>query len=255
MNPGLYAQLARIEDRHWWHVSRRKQVEDVLSRLLPGKTSWGLDIGCGTGGNRNVLAKYCVKAVGLDNSSDALKWATHQWSRSELIRGDANHLDKLFLPETFGLVTVFHVLYHQWIRDEGDILKQAFRVLKPGGYLVITEPAFPCLTRRHDLQDMGKTRYRLGSFQRMLREAGFEIIMGTYVSAVSFLPAFVIKWVERLGKINDSGADDLVEELELPPDWVNQLLLGIMGIERKIICWTGYIPVGTSLLCVARRPE
>lgn len=255
MNPGLYAQLARIEDRHWWHVSRRKQVEDILSRLPLDKTSWGLDIGCGTGGNRNVLAKYCAKAVGLDNSPDALRWAVHKWPRSELIRGDANHLDKLFLPGTFGLVTVFHVLYHQWIRDEGDVLKQVFRVLKPGGYLVITEPAFPCLTRRHDVQDMGKTRYRLGTFKRLLREAGLEVMLGTYVSCVGFLPALMIKWVERMRGINNIDDADPVGELEIPQAWINQFLSGVMGLERKIVRWTGYIPAGVSLLCVARRPE
>lgn len=256
MNPGLYSQLAEIEDIHWWHVSRRQMVEDHLIRLYLDKHIKGLDIGCGTGGNLRLLEKYCDEVSGLDLSDLALELAKKRWQHHNFIKGNANSLADIFDPDTFGLITIFHVLYHEWITSESSVLRQVYQILKPGGYLVVTEPSFNILKRKHDIQDMGERRYRLKPFEKILKETGFILISSTYFNCISFLPALIVKAVEHMitKKNNSIKADEKTSELNIPGAVINNFIINIMAIERKIIGLFGKVPLGVSLLCVVRKP-
>lgn len=256
MNPGIYVQLAAIEDKYWFHVSRRQLVEDYLTRLNLEKNARGLDIGCGTGGNCKLLEKYCSEVYGLDLSEFALELAKKRGLNNRFIRDDANNLADIFAPESFGLVTIFHVLYHEWISSEQSVLQQVHRILKPGGYVVITEPSFNILKRNHDIQDMGKRRYLLKPFEDMLTNAGFTLISGTYFNSISFLPALATKYLEKISmnKSQITDPDSEVKELQMPNTIINELLIKAIGLERMLIRLFGKAPFGVSLLCIARKP-
>ncbi len=256
MYPGIYLQLAEIEDKHWFFESRRQLVEDYLMKLNIGKNSRGLDIGCGTGGNCRLLEKYCSDVYGLDLSDIALKHAKKKGPNNNFIKGDANHLADIFNPASFDLVTIFNVLYHEWISNDQSVFKQVYRILKPGGYIVITEPSFDILKRNHDIQDMGKRRYLLEPFRKMLTDAGFTLISGTYFNSISFLPALATKYLENISmnKSKIIKPDTQVRELHMPGTITNKFLINVIGLERIIIKLFGKIPLGVSLLCIARKP-
>jgi len=59
MDKGMYLQLPQIEEKHWWFISRRLLVEEVLKKAGFKKGKNALDLGCGTGGNLPFLKKFC----------------------------------------------------------------------------------------------------------------------------------------------------------------------------------------------------
>jgi len=255
LNETLYRQLAEIEDKHWWLLYRRKLVRDFLSRLDIRKDRKGLDIGCGTGGNLPLLRGYCSSVTGMDLSEYALSLARKKHPDYDCINGDANNLSDLFGGDTFGLATVFNVLHHRWIDDEIKVLKQVYNILEPGGYLIITEPAFNILMRKHDRQALTKHRYRVSAFNGFLREAGFDVISSTYFGSVFFIPAFFISVVERVRGLGDKPVNEKeqVSELSIPAEKINACMLAFMDLERTIIRVVRKLPVGIGFLCVAQK--
>ena len=162
MRDGFYRQTARVEGRHWWFRHRRRIVTALLDQEVPsppGPDARALDVGCGTGGNLETIARRGYMTVGGDRSPLALELARRSHREARLVCVDANRLGDSFAADSFDLVTVLNVLYHEWIADEGDVLDQIRRVLRPGGWLLLTEPAFESLRRRHDRIDAGLRRY------------------------------------------------------------------------------------------------
>lgn len=254
MNPGMYFQFAEIEDKHWWFISRKYLIENILKKLDISHFKNILDLGCGVGGNMRFLSNYCEKISGLDCSEIAIKLAKEKWPDFNFIVGNANQLTALYPKNTFNLVTLFNVMYHQWILNDKDLLCQIHDVLQPGGYLLLTEPAFMHLWRRHDEQDMGKHRYQMSEMKKLLSESGYKVVFKTYFNIVSYLPALLLAMHYKLRinrKIDD--AKNGVSEIELPNDFLNNLLISLMKMETYFIKSLGSIPIGVSLLCLAQK--
>ncbi len=250
----MYNQFAEIENDHWWFLGRRYLIKEML--LKTGKTHFenALDIGCGVGGNVNFLKNYCTEITGLDFSEAAVKLAKEKWPSCNFLIGDANKISSLYEENSFDLVTVLNVLYHQWIINDEDFLEQTYKILNKGGYIVITEPAFMHLWRQHDIQDMGKIRYRLKEMKKMLKQAGFVIVSGSYFNSISYVPVLLSVLLYRLNRnknINDEKKG--VEEIKLPGNVINTIMLNLLKAEARFIKLIGKMPIGVSLICVAKK--
>ncbi len=97
-----------------------------------------LEIGVGSGTDFRQWVKGDAVAVGIDVTEEALRCTSERLSvlNSEkknfsLIRGDAE--DLCFADSHFDLVYSYGCFHH--VPDPGTALKEAFRVLKPGGEL------------------------------------------------------------------------------------------------------------------------
>ncbi len=72
MEQHTYAIMNRVEDSHWWYVGRRAILESFLQDIVlkirnPQSAVRILDVGCGTGGNLEMLEKFGA-AEGVDIS-------------------------------------------------------------------------------------------------------------------------------------------------------------------------------------------
>jgi SAM-dependent methyltransferase len=256
MQDALYYQLSDIDQTHWWHVGRRNLVKSCLDSLHFPHVNSSLDIGCGTGSNLGLLKQYSAKVTGLDSSTIALNLAKDRYIEEQFIKADANCLQNYFKPDSFGLITMFNVLYHKWIIDDATVVKQIFNLLTPEGFFVITEPAHKFLMRRHDDLDMGKTRYSLKEIEEKLKAAGFIIDKATYFNMISFFPALILKWLESiLPKPKSSAHDERVKEIELPPAWLNRFMLFVLNAETIFIKRFGRLPTGLGVLLIAHKPR
>lgn len=90
------------------------------------------------GGKSGLSAMLFPKAqiTNLDLDPTYANSALNQQSRIRFICGDATQLP--FDDETFDAVTMFDVLEH--IPDDQMAIQEAFRVLKPEGYLLVSTP-------------------------------------------------------------------------------------------------------------------
>lgn len=105
-----------------------------------------LDVGCGPG---NFL--YCLKSwfkdadiCGLDANQHLLKYAGDHTSSIKLWQGSAENM--LFAPETFDVVSGFHVIEH--LPTPENFLCQANRILKDNGLLLLATPNTKSLAAR-----------------------------------------------------------------------------------------------------------
>jgi SAM-dependent methyltransferase len=112
----------------------------------------GIDIGCGTGYNTNILANMGAKMIGIDISPSLIKYANkvekgrqaESGRLNAIIYSKADAVDLPFFANEFDFATSFHCLMD--ILEYEQALSEIFRVLKPGGFLQFSIP-HPCFWR------------------------------------------------------------------------------------------------------------
>ncbi|MFZ1027989.1 MAG: methyltransferase domain-containing protein [Limnoraphis robusta] len=119
----------------------------------------GLDIGCGEGYNTRKLANLGANMVGIDISSIFIQEAISQENIEPLgIKFlVASALELPFEDQSFDLATAFMSLMD--MPNNEIALREAFRVLKPGGFLQfsITHPCFDTPHRKPLRDETGRT--------------------------------------------------------------------------------------------------
>jgi SAM-dependent methyltransferase len=182
------------------------------------------------------------RAVGFDSAAEAAQGC--RFRGVPCVLGWGSRLP--FADGTFGTVTAFDVIEH--IEDDLAALGEVFRVLRPGGLFVATVPAYQFMWSRHDVANHHFRRYRCRGLRRVLTGAGLCIVKLSYYNMLLF-PAFLARvGLIRLGR-GQLPASDLVE-VAAP---VNGALKRVMFGESHLIRWFN-LPLGASLICVARRP-
>jgi len=95
-----------------------------------------LDIGCGTGNSRQIYAKHIKQYTGVDLSNEALALARKRFPRDTFTQADACQLP--YENNSFDGVAFSSVLHH--IEVYADAVKEATRVVKPGGFVFAFDP-------------------------------------------------------------------------------------------------------------------
>jgi 2-polyprenyl-3-methyl-5-hydroxy-6-metoxy-1,4-benzoquinol methylase len=115
------------------NTDRIKIFVDIVNSI-GGKDLKILDVGCGEGAisERIVQMGNYIASVELPVVASLAK----KCSVSSVMAGDAETL--AFASESFDLVIASEVLEHLWGPE--NFLNEAFRVLKPRGYLIIETP-------------------------------------------------------------------------------------------------------------------
>lgn len=97
-----------------------------------------LDAGCGVGYGSAFLATTARSVVGIDDSEDAVDYAQERYARPnvEFELGDVQALDR---PDSsFDVVCAFEVIEH--LADQEAFIREARRVLRPGGTFLLSTP-------------------------------------------------------------------------------------------------------------------
>jgi SAM-dependent methyltransferase len=254
MLPETYEMLAAREDTYWWHVARRALSKKLLSQCaIPRGGRW-LDLGCGPGGNLALSASFGPGlTVGVDVSPIALSIARRKKPGARLARADLNNALP-FSDGSFDVVTVFNVLYHDWVKDEGAVISEIARVLRPGGVFLVTEPAFSVLTREMDAAAMGHRRYRIADFAVLIERAGLRVAQASYFTSFGFPLLLAMKLMRGLKPGATGSHVGTAADMRPIKPFVNGLLRWFSGLEARLIGIPLRVPFGTTLLCLAFKP-
>jgi SAM-dependent methyltransferase len=237
MNPETYAVAAQSEDRHWWFSARREILGAVLDRFLtPSAARLVLEVGCGNGGNLPLLVRY-GELFAVEMAADARARA----SARGLARIEAGALpgDLPFEGVAFDVVAALDVVEH--VTDDRAAVEALRAKLKPGGFLLLTVPAFMWLWSRHDEMSQHRRRYGLAELVDLVQRGGFEVAYATYFNTVLFpLGVAHIKLSSRLCSDAHSG-------VRIPPRPLNKLLRNLFAAERHLVRRVS-LPFGMSIL-------
>ncbi|HVF09328.1 MAG TPA: class I SAM-dependent methyltransferase [Abditibacteriaceae bacterium] len=264
MNPEEYARMHALETHYWWFVGRRAIISTLLREIVKKSTAEHkqradlrlLDLGCGTGANLAMLraaAGACGWITALEFSPHALHFARDHLGAEQisLIQADALHLP--FADGSFDVVTMLDVLEH--LRDDSRALREIHRVLRPGGALVLSVPAYQSLWSAHDEALHHFRRYEYHGLGHLLRTEGFAVwrlsfAMSLMPPAAWFWRRFVLPFKPRRPREAKRHSEGAV--LPAVPSSLNRALVKYLEMEGRIIARRP-LNFGTSLVCVAFR--
>ena len=160
------------------HASRNiKLVEKLLTKIDLNNTQKVLEIGCGVGiTSAHLNAKYNMNVVGTDLDPEQIEIAKKFNKCSDNLRfieADAGRIP--FGQNEFDLVLSLNVLHH--INNWDKALIEVSRVLKPGGFYILFDIAFPKLITRL-FKNIAKNygAYTSKDIADLLKGNSFEII-------------------------------------------------------------------------------
>ena len=151
-----------------------------------------------------------------------------------------------FPDDRFDFAVCLDVLEH--IEDEVRALRELRRVVRPGGTLLVTVPAYQSLWSEHDVINHHKRRYTRATLSAVAAQAGWETEWTTYFNGC-LLPARRRTAASR----GCASVDEPVSDLELTPLRLNGLLAAPLRLEAWVIGHGWRIPAGLSLMTVLRK--
>jgi SAM-dependent methyltransferase len=241
MEEHLYRTFYEIEERHWWFVARQRIVQELIERRL--KLPAGahvLDVGCGTGAILKMLSQR-YETYGTDTSPVAIEFS----KKRGLSRVSCCTLETFPQADVrFDLITLLDVIEH--LDDDRGMLQQASYLLKTGGAILLTVPAYRWLWSNHDEANQHKRRYVREELREVLEGAGYRIELLSYYNTFLFPLALIDRLAERILHRNVNAA------LTIPPRFINSVFASIFSSERFILRRMTF-PFGLSLIALGRK--
>lgn len=238
--PLLYAH----EQSSGWSGGMAAVTHALLAkmRLLAGPV---IEIGCGGGQFLATLQPEYSKRmmIGADLHPLALAHATD-------LLPSSIHLVQAALPnlpwedEQFSLIYALDVFDQQGV-DMDAAVAEAYRLLLPGGALVMRVSAHPRLYGAHDLAFHTGQRYTRTQLRDALVQVGFAVERLTYANTVLATPVAILRLAQRWGLL--SWQPDTYQQ-----SYFHLLAAWILHQEARWLRY-GDLPWGLSLCAVARK--
>ena len=241
----LLELTGRAEATHFWFRGFRAFVGPALREVAWGRPNLRiLDCGCGTGHNLSWLSAY-GRAVGFDLSPGGLEQARR--AGRPVVRADLSRVP--FPSDAFDLVVSFDVF--QCLPDERGGMSEIARVLRPGGALVLTLAAFDLLGADHAELWQEVRRYTPSTARRLVSSVGLVPERVSFLFASLFPFMLAVRLGQRL--VRPFRSIDGDADIRVPPEPVNRALSWLLDAEAAVSRHVP-MPIGSSLLVVARKP-
>ena len=221
----------------------------LLKQATQGRTRpLLLDAGCGTGANLALLGLYGTP-FGLELNGRGLRFGRDHGVR-RLSQGSVTALP--YASASLDVVVSFDVLYCLYPPDAKIAVDEMYRVLRPGGWIVVNTAAMRMLRGDHSILGGEVHRYSREELRSTIQAAGFQVVRITYTNAFLFPLTAAVRFAQRLR--GHKQGDQNEGDFHVPPAPINSLLSGVLAVESFAVGAGVDMPVGSSLLCLARKP-
>ncbi|HNW74368.1 MAG TPA: class I SAM-dependent methyltransferase [Bacteroidales bacterium] len=231
------------EENYWWFHGRREFIISTIQKQGVSKGSVILEVGCSGGRLLELLNEEGFRNLsGIDLSEDAICRCRERNLKNVLVKDGEN---TGFEDGKFDLIIASDILEH--IKNEEEALLEWYRILRPGGKLILFVPAFNFLWSSYDEFNFHYRRYTKSYFLKKIVKAGFKVELTSYWNFILFLPIALVRIGTRL--LNTRSRPDRIFEINR---YVNRLLLYLIRFENWLL---GLIrlPIGVSLFAVVKK--
>jgi ubiquinone/menaquinone biosynthesis C-methylase UbiE len=244
MEREIFDAYEGFDEDFWYSKTRNELIAGLIKKYHPGK-GVVLDCGCGTGFNHSSF-KGSRLVVSADISPHALRLCKKKGIRN-LVQADATKLP--FSNGRFDIVAAIELIEH--IKDDRAALNEFMRVLKPGGIVILTTPAFPFLWGDDDILAHHERRYLREDLVRKVKNAGFSIEFLSYRYFFLFAPTVVFFFMKNVKRSMFKGKP----KNSLHGSFANPVLAGISRFENFLLKKGVRFPFGVGFVCVLRKPK
>lgn len=238
------AEYRRLYHEHWWWRSREAILMDVLATFCHDRGDLDvLDVGCGDGLFLPRLERFGrVRGIEVDEGLLDPR-GPYRGKISTLPLGDPAYDGGDW---RFDLVTALDVVEH--IEDDRGAVSAMMTMLRPGGLIAITVPAFQSLWDHHDELNLHHRRYTSKSLRALFEGHPIRLLQLRYLFRALFPPKYLVARLNR-------RRSRKLEQHAIPGPALNRLMTRLCIAEDRLLRHLP-IPFGTSVLAVGRRlPE
>lgn len=241
MSSATFDVMHRVERDHWWFRAKRDIVRAAIT--AEGVSGTAVDVGCGTGAVlQDLRASGFTPLLGTDFDGHALALVAGDGLLGVgLVRAVAEALP--LADESVDVLCSLDVVEH--LDDDVAALQEYRRVLRAGGRLVLTVPAYSWAWSDHDVQLGHRRRYTRSQLEQVVVAAGFEVAASRYFHSWLVPIAFLLRKTPLRALVEDKPA----ESVSMGGPRQNALGHQLAALDRLL-----GLPFGLSILLVGKRP-
>ena len=244
MEKSYYKDFFILERTHWLFKARRKIILYFIKKHAQIGSKL-FDFGCGSGYLVGELQRLGYDAYGVDFEKEAIDYGLNEGVRNlKLATGE-----KIDYPDaTFDTVTAFDVIEH--IENEKPVIAELVRILKPGGKIIITVPAYQWLWGVQDKISRHFRRYTAGPLTKVFKEfSELKVIKRTYFNTLLFPTIAVVRLISRWFNIKSRKSD-----FDISHPVLDTLFYHIFNLEHYLLKFINF-PFGVSILLILEKND
>ncbi len=255
---GWTEQLTRLHEDvggsdHFIDIASRAHAVEEVARTAGLAPSMIVEIGCSSGFLlREMMARLPGNVfLGADYTYGTLETLGRHLHSVPLVQLDLTHCP---LPDAFAdVVVLLNVLEH--IEDDAAAITEVFRIVKPGGSVIVEVPAASSLFVVYDRALMHHRRYDMTTLLARLRQAGFHIERNSHLGFLLYPLFYFSKRLNQLRYPAGSNVGDqaLASRMIATTKKSSRLLGVVMACERAIGRHISF-PFGIRCLVTCRKP-
>lgn len=233
-----------IPEENYWFRRHEVVYLDLRARCADLEV---LEAGSGEGYGANMIADVAARVTCVDYDISAVEHVRARYPRVEMLHGN---LAQLPLPDaSVDTVVNFQVIEHLW--DQAQFLRECFRVLRPGGELLVSTPNRITFSPGRDtpLNPFHTRELNAVELTELLVDAGFEVSVMTGVHHGERLRALDAKH-------GGSFIDAQIERALAGQPWPVELSHDVEGITTSdFVLHEANIDASLDLVAIATKPS
>lgn len=234
-----------VEADSFWFNYRNRFITETVRQFPPAGPI--ADIGAGNGYVSLALQRAGFDTMVIEPGPDGARNARRRGLDPVIC---ATLQDAGFRPHALDAAGLFDVLEH--VEDDERFLRDVHELLRAGGRLYLTVPAFRFLWSAEDDLVGHHHRYAVGDLCRRLRRSGFSVDYATYLFSPLPLPLFLLRTLpSRLGWRSRLDPEQTAAELRPAAALAVRAVNALLDAEVAMVRRRRRIPLGTSCLVAA----
>ena len=237
----------RLEDGSFWFTHRNKCVLAAVRRFPPD--GFILDVGGGNGFVARGLIDAGYETALLEPGGDGARNARQSRQLPTVINATID--EAAIRPGSVPSVGLFDVLEH--IEDDRAFVHRLHDIMRPGGLLYLTVPAFSWLWSMSDVDAMHFRRYTRRSLADVLA-GDFDVLYATYLFQRLVPVTVLVRALPyRAGLARPKPPEAYEREHAVGRRRLAETFSRMLNHEVRAIAAGKSLAVGSSLLVVAAR--